>query len=235
MYAFGDEIKVLYQDDDYVVVHKPCGLLVHRSFRSTDKFFLLQELRNQIGKKLYPVHRLDRPTSGVIAFALNQKAAREFSNQIQNHQIKKEYLAVVRGYTENYGIIDYPISIDKSKPKQVAITHFERVAIASFDISCSKYATSRYSLVRCYLETGRYHQIRKHFAHISHHLIGDTMHGKGEHNRIFREKFGLTRLLLIAKSLEFYHYKKDERLKIITDLEDDFAKFIELPEWKYCE
>ena len=233
MYKFGDEIKVLYQDDDYVVVHKPCGLLVHRSFRSSDKYFLLQELRNQIGKKIYPVHRLDRPTSGVIAFALNQEAAREFSNQIRNHQIKKEYLAVVRGYIEENGTINYPISIDKSKPKQSAITHFERIATASFDIPCSRYSTSRYSLVRCYLETGRYHQIRKHFAHISHHLIGDTMHGKGEHNRIFRENFGLTRLLLIAKSIEFYHYKKDKTIKIVTDLEDDFANFLEASEWEY--
>ncbi len=108
-------IEILYQDSDFVVVHKPAGLLVHRSFKSSDKVFLLQTLWNQIGQQVFPVHRLDRPTSGVIAFALNQEAARDLSEQIQNHQVKKTYWALVRGYTEESGRIDYAMSPEKGK------------------------------------------------------------------------------------------------------------------------
>lgn len=225
-------LEILYQDSDFVVVHKPAGLLVHRSFKSSDKVFLLQTLRNQIGQQVFPVHRLDRPTSGVIAFAMNQEAARELSEQIQNHQVKKTYWAVVRGYTEESGRIDYAMSAEKGKDLQDAITDYRLLATAEFDIPCKIYPTSRYSLIECSPQTGRYHQIRKHCAHISHHIVGDTMHGNGDHNRLFRENFNLKRLMLIAKQLEFYHFRLDKNISIETNLDCDYAEFLKRVEWK---
>lgn len=224
-------IEILYKDKDYVVVHKPSGLLVHRSFLSSDKVFLLQTLRNQLGQRVFPVHRLDRPTSGIIAFALNTEAAREFSNQIQAHRISKKYWAVVRGYTELDGDIDYAIREDKNKEYKDARTLYKRLATANFDIPNKKYSTSRYSLVEFSPQTGRYHQIRKHCAHISHHIIGDTMHGKGEHNQMFRDNFNLERLMLIAVELRFYHYKKQHEIIITTKLEPEFENFLKRDEW----
>lgn len=226
-------IKILYQDSDYIVVHKPTGLMVHRSYLSSDTVFLLQELRNQIGQQVFPVHRLDRPTSGVIVFALNKEAAREFSEQIQAHKVQKTYWAVVRGYAPEEFFIDYAIAPDKNKPKQEAQTKFRLLATASFPIANSRYTTSRYSLLECQPLTGRYHQIRKHCAHMSHHIIGDTMHGKGEHNQIFRDHFDLERLLLIAKKIIFYHFRLDKIITIETELEDEFRGFLERAEWEF--
>jgi len=225
-------IEILYQDSDFVVVHKPAGLLVHRSFKSSDKVFLLQTLRNQIGQQLFPVHRLDRPTSGVIAFALTKEAARNLSEQIQNHQIKKTYWAVVRGYTEESGRIDYAMAPEKEKDLQDAVTYYRLLATAEFDIPCKNFSTSRYSLIECQPKTGRYHQIRKHCSHISHHIVGDTMHGIGEHNRIYRDHFELNRLMLIAKKLEFYHFRLEKQILIETELDSDFADFLNKKEWK---
>lgn len=224
-------IEILYQDHDFVVVHKPAGLLVHRSFKSSDKIFLLQTLRNQIGQQLFPVHRLDRPTSGVIAFALNQEAARNLSEQIQNHQVKKTYWAVVRGYTDESGRIDYAMAPEKGKDLQDAITDYRLLATAEFNIPCRGYSTSRYSLLQCSPLTGRYHQIRKHCAHISHHIVGDTKHGTGEHNKIYRENFNLNRLMLIAKRLEFFHFRLNKNIIIETTLDSDFADFLKRKEW----
>ncbi|MCK4956719.1 MAG: hypothetical protein KAS49_03720 [Candidatus Cloacimonetes bacterium] len=226
-------LDILFHDEDYVIVHKPTGILVHRSHKSDDKIFLLQTLRDQIGQKLFPVHRLDRPTSGVIAFALNKEAARELSNQIQQRLIEKKYLAVVRGYTEPAGIIDYALSAEKNKERKEAKTEYKRLATASFDIPCKEFETSRYSLVEFRPKTGRYHQIRKHCAHISHHIIGDTMHGKGEHNQIFRDNFNLNRLMLIAIELKFHHFRLDKHITITTKLDLEFADFLERSEWKW--
>jgi len=228
-------LKILYRDEDYIVVHKPVNLLVHRSYRAADKIFLLQTLRNQIGQQVYPVHRLDRPTSGVICFALHSEAAREFSDQLQARQVKKTYWAILRGYCDLSGQIDHPVKTETGKQKQAAITDYRLLATASFPIACRKYPTSRYSLVEFSPQTGRYHQLRQHAAHISHHIIGDTMHGKGEHNRIFRENFGLSRLLLIAKQLEFYQYRQQQNILVETELESEFAAFIQRAEWQYLE
>jgi len=226
-------IEILYQDSDYVVVHKPSGLLVHRSYKSSDKVFLLQTLRNQIGQQLYPVHRLDRATSGVIAFALNPEAARELSEQIQNHQIKKTYWAVVRGYTEESGQINYAMAPEKGKDLQEAVTDYRLLATAEFDIPCKNFLTSRYSLIECQPKTGRYHQIRKHCAHISHHIAGDTRHGDGIHNKIYRENFKLNRLMLIAKKLEFYHFRLKKQIIIETEPEQEITDFLKLKQWSY--
>ena len=228
-------LKILYRDEDYIIIHKPPNILVHRSWQSNDKIFLLQMLRDQIGQRVYPVHRLDRPTSGVLCFALHSEAAREFSLQLRAHQVQKTYRAIVRGFAAESGRIEHAIAESKEHQKQAALTDYRLLATASFEIACRKYPTSRYSLVEFSPRSGRYHQLRKHAAHISHHIIGDTMHGKGEHNRIFRAHFGLDRLLLIAQKLEFYHYRLQKKIVIETEWEEELANFLQRAEWQYLE
>jgi len=199
-------LKLLYRDDSLVVVDKPPGLLVHRTFLDRHaEDFLLQRLRRLLGQRVYTVHRLDRPTSGALVFALCPATARQLSASFEHRQVQKQYLAVVRGYTETTGHIDYPLQDQPEQAHREAITDYQRLAQVELPIAVGRYSTSRYSLLRVTPRTGRYHQIRRHFHHIFHPLIGDTTHGEGRHNRLFREHFGIHRLLLHALSLRFQH------------------------------
>ncbi len=197
-----EPLTILYRDEHYVAVDKPSGMLVHRSWiAEEEEVFLLQTLRDQIGQRVYPIHRLDRPTSGVILFALSSEAAREMCGVFEQREVTKEYLAIVRGYTDESGHIDYALQEEPHKPAQQAITDYERLATVELPIPIGRYNTARYSLVRVTPLTGRMRQIRKHFHHIFHPLIGDTSHGEGRHNRLFRERFDCHRLLLHAHRL----------------------------------
>lgn len=194
-------LKVLHQDENLIAVYKPSGIMIHRSSLSKDKEFLMTKLRDQIGKTVYPVHRLDRPTSGIVLFALNKETAAKLSQFFRDNKIKKTYHAIVRGHTSE-GIIDYPLKNELTGKIQTAITKYKTLQKFEIPVANKHHPTSRYSLVEIYPQTGRMHQIRRHFAHIRHPIIGDTKHGDGFHNRIFREKFGIKRLLLEAIEIE---------------------------------
>lgn len=198
-------LEIIYQDDDLIAINKPHGLLVHRSpiARNTD-VFAVQELRNQIGQHVFPAHRLDRKTSGVLLFALNTDGLKFIQQQFEERQVSKVYHTIVRGYTEDNGIIDYPLTNDKGK-EQEAITRYKTLARTEIPLPFGKYPTSRYSLVEVYPETGRMHQIRKHFAHILHPIIGDRPYGCNKQNKLFLEKWNMNRMLLHSKSLECRH------------------------------
>ncbi|MFC3150329.1 pseudouridine synthase [Litoribrevibacter euphylliae] len=209
------QLKIIYQDDDMVVIDKPSGLLVHRSKMAHGvKEFALQLLRDQIGKKVYPVHRLDRPTSGILVFALSEQVLAEISTQFEHCQVHKTYQCVVRGYTES-GVIDHPLSdpVDDRRLLRQGVTHEAKDAVSEYQTLAhyempwpsGKFQTTRYSLVEVYPKTGRRHQIRKHMDHIAHPIIGDTRYGQGSHNRMFREKLSCHRLLLAATKLEMEH------------------------------
>ncbi|MCW8841401.1 MAG: pseudouridine synthase, partial [Gammaproteobacteria bacterium] len=168
-------LTILYRDENYIAVDKPDGLQVHRSWISEEsEQFLLQRLRDQIGQRVYTIHRLDRPTSGVILFGLSSEAARAMCGLFENHRVKKTYLAVARGYCDPQGHIDYPLREEPDKPLQQAITDYRTLATAELPIPVGRYSTARYSLVEIKPLTGRSRQIRKHFHHIFHPLIGDT-------------------------------------------------------------
>lgn len=198
-------LTILYQDQNYVAIDKPTGMLVHRTRIAEGGEYAMQRLRDQLRRRVYIVHRLDRPTSGVLLFALSPEAARDMCALFESRQVTKKYLAVVRGYTEESGVIDYPLREEKHKEPQQALTHYRRLATVELDIPIGRYPKARYSLVEVIPHTGRMHQIRKHFAHIFHPLIGDTTHGEGRHNRLFREHFAMERLLLMATALSFPH------------------------------
>ena len=198
------EIPVLYRDEHFVAVHKPAGLLVHRNAHAGREPFLLQILRDQLGQRLYPVHRLDRPTSGLMIMAFSSQTAHILALQFAGQEVGKTYLAVTRGFTPLYGLIDDPLKSDSGN-LQEARTEFTRLATAEIPHPVGPNPTARYSLVQVSPKTGRTHQIRRHFAHIRHPLIGDVLRGDGRQNRFFREHFGVHRLVLASVKLTFRH------------------------------
>jgi tRNA pseudouridine65 synthase len=226
-------LEILYQDQFLIAISKPSGLLVHRSM--IDRYeteFAVQMTRDQIGQPVYPVHRLDKPTSGVLIFALDSATAKVLNQQFTEHTIKKSYLAIVRGYTDDHDVIDYALreELDKiadkdaqqDKPAQSAVTHYQTLAKVELPYAVGRYPTSRYSLIRCEPKTGRKHQIRRHLKHIFHPIVGDTTHGDGKHNQFFRDQFNSHRLLLHAESLQFSHPQTGEILNIHAQLDAGF-------------
>jgi len=221
------ELTILYRDEHYIAVDKPAGLLVHRTRISEDSRFLLQQLRDQIGRRVYPVHRLDRPTSGVLIFGLDSDAARRLVQLFEQRQVQKRYLAVVRGYTAESDVIDYPLREEAHKAPQAAVTGYRRLATVELPIAVGRYASARYSLLEVRPETGRMHQIRKHMKHIFHPIVGDTTHGDGRHNQLFRDRFGICRLLLMAAELNFVHPYSGVALSVGTRPDTELAGLFE--------
>lgn len=188
-----------------MAIHKPNGLLVHRSSIARDaEEFALQMLRDQIEHMVYPAHRLDRKTSGVLLFAKDEDTNRKMQQQFMEQEVYKRYLAIVRGYTDDSGTIDYALKRDDGKV-QDAVTHYETLERTEVALPFGRHQTSRYSLVSVKPETGRMHQIRKHFAHIFHPIIGDRPHGCNKQNKLFLERFNMNRLMLHALDLSFIH------------------------------
>jgi tRNA pseudouridine65 synthase len=225
------KLTILYQDDNYIAIHKPHGLLVHRTRISEDKRFVLQMLRNQIGQWVYPIHRLDRPTSGVIIFGLSSDAARLLAQEFAQRNVNKLYLAVVRGYTEESGVIDYPLQEEKWTEPQPAVTAYRKLAKVELPYAVGRYQTARYSLLEVQPETGRMHQIRKHMKHIFHPIVGDTTHGDGKHNQLFCDQFDVRRLLLVATELQFQHPYSNEQLTIKSASEPELQMLFEKFGW----
>lgn len=224
--------EILYQDEYCIAVNKPHGLLVHRTSLSSDKDFLLQRVRDQSGRKVYPVHRLDRPTSGIVLFAFSKEIVAEFFKLFRMREAKKTYLALVRGWTDDSGVIDSPLRTASGR-EQDALTLYKTLDRTEVDIPVGPYERSRYSLVEIDLKTGRTHQIRRHFAHLRHPLVGDTNHGDGRHNQMFREKFNSHRLMLAAVKLELLHPFKQEELAINAPLESGFRSVLNKLGMKY--
>ncbi len=236
-----EQLDILFQDEHLVAINKPSGLLVHRSeIDRHETRFAVQLLRDQIGQQVYPVHRLDKPTSGVLLFALSAQVARQLGEQFRNHQVQKTYVALVRGKCEGEGIIDHPLREDADEyagrkepgPPQEATTHYRHLADIELAIAVDKYPSSRYSLVECRPMTGRKHQIRRHLKHINHPIIGDAKHGKGRHNRMFQEQFGVRRLLLAATQLELQHPENQTALSIYAPIDASFLSLIDGFGWR---
>ena len=191
-----------------VVIDKPAGYHVHppetNAHKVPRKKIILHQLRDQIGQYVYPVHRLDVSTSGVLAFALNPEKAKELCSYFENQQVKKTYWACVRGHMDPLGLIDIPLESDSSDAWQEARTDFKTLKTIELPEAVGKkHSTARYSWIEVYPRTGRFHQIRRHMNRISHPVIGDAQHGDSKHNRFFREKLGISGLCLRAMSLEF--------------------------------
>ncbi|MDU0356087.1 tRNA pseudouridine(65) synthase TruC [Paraglaciecola aquimarina] len=232
------ELPIVYQDEYMVAINKPSGLLVHRSMLDKHETqFAMQMVRDQIGQHVFPVHRLDRPTSGVLVFALSADIARKLNEQFASQSISKTYLAVVRGHVPESGRIDYALKekLDKiadkmakqDKPAQQAVTEFSAMATFELPFAVGRYATARYSLVKLMPKTGRKHQLRRHMAHINHPIVGDTTHGDGKHNAFIRQQYALNQLALTCKSMSFVHPISDLPLTLSCELDNNLAELLE--------
>ena len=237
-------LDILYSDDDLVAVHKTSGLLVHRTSidRSADEF-ALQIVRDQISAQVYPVHRLDRPTSGVLLFAKSSEVARLLCADFEHGRVSKTYLAIVRGVPSiQKCLVDYPLKeeidrksdprIRKDKPPQSAQTQVEWLAHCEIPVQVDRYPCSRYSLIKAQPLTGRRHQVRRHLRHLGHPIIGDVTHGSGKHNRFFEERFGFRRLYLACTELRLLHPKTQKNLTLYARPEQNFCQVAKEMGWE---
>jgi tRNA pseudouridine65 synthase len=207
---------ILYRSAALVGVDKPSGLAVHRG-QSRDPVHALQLVRDAVGAYVYPVHRLDRATSGVLVFALSEAAARNVGAALQSGRVEKRYVALVRGAPPDQARIEHPLSQEEAdKPPQAACTVVRTL---------ERYG--RYALVEALPETGRTHQIRRHLKHVSCPIIGDVRYGKGEHNRWFRSEYGFHRLALHATHLTLDDPSTGERVTIEAPLPGAFANVLD--------
>lgn len=233
-------LPILYRDDDLVAVHKPAGLLVHRTSIDTRATrFLLQMLRDQLGCAVHPVHRLDKATSGVVVFALHADAARRLAEAWGGSAVEKTYLAIVRGWAAAQQTVDHPLRDlgDRRARRQVvaqrpARTDVRCLARAELTAAVGRYATARYSLVACRPFTGRQHQVRRHLKHLRHPVIGDVNYGDGAHNRFVRDTLGIARLLLAATAIAFPHPRSGARVVVEAAPDPSFAAALAWPHWR---
>jgi tRNA pseudouridine65 synthase len=203
-------LTLLWRDEHLVAVHKPAGWLVHRTgLDAGETRFVLQTLRDQLGQLVYPVHRLDKGTCGMLLMALNPEAARRLAQAFEQHAVHKRYLALVRGWAPLAAEVDHALRPDDAPPDtpaQPAQTRFERLARLEWPAAAdARHPTTRASLVAALPQTGRRHQIRRHLKHLAHPIIGDATHGKGPLNRWWAQQLGQQRLWLHAQSLQFTH------------------------------
>lgn len=206
------ELKLLYQDEHIVAIDKPSGLVVHPSPEAPSRRTCLRLLRQRLDRLVYPVSRLDRGTSGVLVMGLSSEAASALAGAFRERLVDKTYLALVRGWIDESGVIDSPVD---DKP---ALTSYRRLCQMEVDLPSPPHPTSRYSLVEAHPKTGLYHQIRRHLRRQGHPIIGDAQHGSKPHNRIFQGRFKIKRLLLHAYRLVLPHPSTGETLEIVAPL-----------------
>ena len=205
--------------------------MVHRTPLAKDaKVFALQTLREQTGRHLYPVHRLDRKTGGVLVFAFSSEAAAKMQKLMGEGLVEKRYLTIVRGYTPPQGEIDYALA-NEAGNYQPAYTRYKTLATAELPVALGKHTTSRYALVMAMPRTGRMHQIRKHFAHIFHPIIGDRPHGCNKQNRLFKERWDMHTMMLHAAALSFPHPFTTKHIVIKAPLQSEFVRMLDLMKW----
>lgn len=224
------ELKILYQDANYVAIDKPSGLLVHRS--SIDKHetvFALQLLHDQLKREVFPCHRLDRPTSGVLLFALNLDALRHAQAEFAAQRCDKTYKAVVRGWTKAEGKIDYALRSEELPNKvQEAVTDFQTLQQSIVDYPVGRYHQARLSLLQLAPHTGRKHQLRRHLAHIRHPILGDSRHGDGAQNKFLRKYCGARQLMLRAVELRFREITGMGSICIKAPDDPEFQRILEV-------
>jgi tRNA pseudouridine65 synthase len=225
-------LTILYEDDYIVAISKPAGMLVHRTKIAKDaKDFALQILRDQIGQKVYPVHRLDRKTSGVLLFTKSSSMVSVLQEQWQTGDLQKQYIAIVRGHFPNYKDLNHPLLREDGK-LQDARTIFHCLEQIEIDWPNHRYQTSRYSLIQAFLKTGRMHQIRKHCNHLRHPIIGDRPHGCNKQNALFLEKMNLDKMLLHAYQMIFQHPISKQYIELIAPLPEHFTIVMEALHFK---
>lgn len=229
-----ETLDILYRDEALIAVHKPSGLLVHRSeIDRHETRFALQIVRDQIGQYVHPLHRLDKPTSGILLLALQKEVAHSLMQQFAEQRVSKTYQALVRGFVAEQDLIDHALGRieddyeDRSSDeKQAAQTAYSRLQRFEIPIEIERYPASRFSLIEAQPHTGRQHQIRRHLKHISHPIIGDVRYGRGAYNRYFREHFNCQRLMLACTAMQLQHPLSGKDLQINCPAAPEFSATI---------
>lgn len=220
-----DELNILYQDDGLVAVDKPAGILVHQArIPEPKEQIAMKILRDQLGKKIFTIHRLDRPTSGVLLFALTKESLRLAHDLFENREVTKKYIAVVHGKTPDNWMADTPLRRAEEDEPRAALTHFKRLhyrAAGSFPSA----PELEVSVVEASLYTGRYHQIRQHIQLAGHPIVGDYLYGDIAHNNQVAEQTGITRMMLMSSELHFIHPVTGASIEINAPVSADFSYF----------
>jgi tRNA pseudouridine65 synthase len=222
-------MDILYEDDYLIAINKPNGIFMHKTSLDREaKVFVLQEVRNMVGAHVYMIHRLDRKTSGVVILAKDQDTQRAMGIAFQEREVQKNYLAIVRGYTDDHGTIEYELLLDNGKYVD-SLTTYTALQKVELDFSSSpKFQTTRYSLVELQPHTGRMHQLRRHMSHIFHPIIGDRPHGCNKQNRIFLDRYQMNNLLLHAWKLSFVHPILKTKIVIQAPIFGEFERMIDV-------
>lgn len=224
------KLKILAQEKNWIAVHKPSGLVTYQDAAGAGSPPGAKEaLEKQVKRKLFPVHRIDKDTDGILVFASADSTARELTALFRSRTVKKAYLAVVHGTPPEKGVIDEPLEKNKSREKEPAITEYTRLAQAEVVWDGEKRA---YALVRCEMKTGRFHQIRRHMRLAGFPLCGDPEYGNGWDNRAFKERFGIERTLLRAVSVSFPDRGAQKMVRLKTTPDPDFLKVLSAFGWK---
>lgn len=229
------QIEIIHQDDHCILVNKPNNVLVHHSFHSRNKIdekSLLQLLESQLDKKFYPVHRLDRKTSGIILLATKKEYVSKFQLLFTKNQIEKTYYGVVRGFTQDQMVIDSPVKGKDALVYKDAETHLKLLEKITIDIPVKPYDSSRYGLVQLKPKTGRMHQLRIHMNKIAHPLINDAKYGDKNHNIMYENQFGWKHLFLHAGSLEFIHPFTKKAFHVKASFFMDWNELFEKFKWE---
>jgi tRNA pseudouridine65 synthase len=229
-------MDILYEDDHLIAINKPNGIFMHRTYLDpTATVFVLQTVRDMIDQHVYMIHRLDRKTSGVVVLAKDQETQRMMGIAFQDRAVTKYYLAIVRGYTDETGMIEYDLLLDNGKTVD-SLTTYKTLQQAELDFSSSdKFPTTRYSLVELCPHTGRMHQLRRHMSHIFHPIIGDRPHGCNKQNRIFLERYEMNNLLLHAYQLDIVHPVTQKNICIQAPIFGEFHRMFDTLGFKNIE
>ena len=221
-------LEILFQDEHLVAINKPHGLLVHRTKIADDtEEFALQLLRDQLNQTVFPAHRLDRKTSGILLFSLSKEMDQLIQNEFYTQKVSKKYLAILRGFSPEELTIDYDLTKENGTV-QNAITHFKTLQHVEIPYPQGKFESARFSLIEARPETGRFHQLRKHFAHIMHPIIGDRPHGCNKQNKWWKETFEMEKMMLHASGLEFTHPITKELISIKANPQAEFIRVCEI-------
>lgn len=229
-------MDILYRDDALLAVHKPAGLLVHRSMLDRHETrFALQMARDLVGRHVHAVHRLDKGTSGVLLFAFEREVAAALGQAFEQRAVGKCYTAIVRGHPADSGRIDHPLRRHEDEagrhlpdgPLQDAVTHWRTLERFELPVRVDRYPSSRYALLELAPETGRRHQLRRHMKHLSHPIIGDATWGKGAHNRMIAARFGSARMLLACTRLAFDHPVTGRPMRVECAPAPDFMQVLD--------
>jgi tRNA pseudouridine65 synthase len=222
-------MKILVQEKDYLALHKPSGFVTYADSPEQKKISARDVAEKQTKRKLFPVHRIDKDTCGVLVFAASPAMAKNLTALFRTRVVKKHYVAVVHGLAPERGTIDTPLTKHKEKVREAAETDFVRLAEVRVEWDGE---TREYSLVRCEPRTGRYHQIRRHLRGIGHPIVGDPEYGNGWDNRAFRERFGVERTLLSAVNLAFPDRARQKMVRISTRPDEDFQRVLKAFGWE---